>query len=328
MKITMHKKKRIYLVIFLPLFLLGASAVSAAVGSEGGAADPNFYDRFLANGLLIFAAVVILGALFALLGVLNAMIRVQQIKIYKEHGLDKFMEAQKKPAFSWDRIMKRWTKAVPVEKEHDVMLDHNYDGIKELDNSLPPWWVAMFYITIIFGVGYYTYYHFTDMGLSSTEKYEREMEQAEERVQAYLETQSNLVDETNVTMIKDELELDQGKTIFDMNCAACHGFQGEGGVGPNLTDQYWLHGGSIKDVFSTVKYGVPEKGMIAWKSQLSASEMHKVSSYLLTLVGTNPPNGKEPQGELYEPAEEADAPEAAADSTATEGAGNAIGMNQ
>ena len=317
----MRNNKRKYLVIFLPLFLLAASAVSAAVSGEGGTADPNFYDRFLANGLLIFSAVTILGALLALLGVLNAMIKVQQIKIYKEHGLDKFLESKKKPSNFWNRLYKRWTKAVPVEKEHDVMLDHDYDGIKELDNSLPPWWVAMFYITIVFAVGYYTYYHFAGIGPSSTEKYEREMEQAEERVQAYLKTQANLVDETNVTMLEDELAIEQGKTIFDMNCAACHGFLGEGGVGPNLTDEYWLHGGSIKDVFSTVKYGVPEKGMIAWKSQLSANEMHKVSSYLLTLVGTNPPNGKEPQGELYQ-AENTEQPEAeVSDSTDTEALG-------
>jgi len=293
-----HKKLKL---LVLPLFLLGASALTAAVTTEEGAADPYFYDRFLANGLLIFAGIMVLGALFALIGLLNAMIRVQQIKIYKESGMEAFLESKKKPGFDWKRLYRRWTKAVPVTKEHDVMLDHNYDGIRELDNSLPPWWVAMFYLTIVFGVSYFTYHHIVGAGLSSSEKYEREMEQAEEQVQAYLSTQENLVDETNVVMLEDELEIDQGKTIFDMNCAACHGFTGEGGVGPNLTDEYWIHGGSIKDVFATVKYGVPEMGMIAWKSQLSASEMSKVSSYILTLVGTNPPNAKEAQGDLYQP---------------------------
>ena len=296
------QNKKLKLLV-LPLFLLGASALTAAVTTDGSAADPNFYDRFLANGLLIFSGVMVLGALFALLGLLNAMIRVQQIKIYKESGMEAFLESQKKPGNAWKRIYKRWTKAVPVTQEQDVMLDHTYDGIRELDNSLPPWWVAMFYITIAFGVSYYTYYHFTGAGLSSSEKYEREMERAEERVQAYLSTQENLVDETNVVMLEDEIEIDQGKTIFDMNCAACHGFAGEGGVGPNLTDEYWIHGGSIKDVFTTVKYGVPEMGMISWKSQLSAGEMHKVSSYILTLGGTNPPNAKEAQGDLYQPEE-------------------------
>lgn len=296
------QNKKLKLLV-LPLFLLGASALTAAVTTDGSTADPNFYDRFLANGLLIFSGVMILGALFALVGLLNAMIRVQQIKIYKESGMEAFLESKKKPGFDWKRLYRRWTKAVPVTQEQDVMLDHNYDGIRELDNSLPPWWVAMFYITIAFGVSYFTYYHISGAGLSSSEKYEREMERAEERVQAYLSTQENLVDETNVVMLEDELEIDQGKTIFDMNCAACHGFSGEGGVGPNLTDEYWIHGGSIKDVFSTVKYGVPEMGMIAWKSQLSAGEMHKVSSYILTLTGTNPPNAKEAQGDLYQPEE-------------------------
>jgi len=296
-----HKKLKL---LVLPLFLMGASALTAAVTTDGSTADPNFYDRFLANGLLIFSGVMILGALFALMGLLNAMIRVQQIKIYKDSGMEAFLEAQKKPGFDWKRLYKRWTKAVPVTQEQDVMLDHNYDGIRELDNSLPPWWVAMFYITIAFGVSYFTYYHISGAGMSSSEKYEYEMERAEERVQAYLSTQENLVDETNVVMLEDALQIDQGKTIFDMNCAACHGFSGEGGVGPNLTDEYWIHGGSIKDVFSTVKYGVPEMGMISWKSQMSAGEMHKVSSYILTLGGTNPPNPKEPQGEKYVPEEE------------------------
>jgi cytochrome c oxidase cbb3-type subunit 3 len=297
------QNKKLKLMV-LPLFLLGASVLTAAVTTDGSSADPNFYNRFLANGLLIFSGVMVLGALFALLGLLNAMIRVQQIKIYKESGAEAFLEAKKKPGFNWNRLIKRWTKAVPVTKEQDVMLDHDYDGIRELDNSLPPWWVAMFYITIAFGVSYFTYYHISGAGLSSSEQYEREMEQAEERVQAYLSTQEDLVDETNVVMLEDELEIDQGKTIFDMNCAACHGFLGEGGVGPNLTDDYWVHGGSIKDVFATVKYGVPEMGMISWKSQLSAGEMQKVSSYILTLRGTNPPNAKEAQGDLYQPEEE------------------------
>jgi cytochrome c oxidase cbb3-type subunit 3 len=179
-------------------------------------------------------------------------------------------------------------------------MDHNYDGIRELDNSLPPWWVAMFYLTIGFAFVYIGYMHFSDYGLSSIQEYELEMEQAEEAVQAYLSRQSNLVDESNVEMLTDQADLEAGKIIFQTQCAVCHGTMGEGGIGPNMTDNYFIHGGTIKDAFKTVKYGVPEKGMISWSSQLSAGDMAKVSSYILTLVGTNPPNQKEPQGELFQ----------------------------
>ncbi|MEX2379622.1 MAG: cytochrome c, partial [Vicingaceae bacterium] len=96
----------------------------------------------------------------------------------------------------------------------------------------------------------------------------------------------------------------KGAAIYQGNCATCHGQLGEGGAGPNLTDDYWIHGGSIKDIFSTVKYGVPEKGMISWQTQFSPEQMQQVSSYIMTLVGTNPPNQKDAEGELYVPEEE------------------------
>ncbi|MEN0006618.1 MAG: cbb3-type cytochrome c oxidase N-terminal domain-containing protein [Bacteroidota bacterium] len=265
-------------------------------------ADPYFYQRFFSNGLFIAAAIVIVGAVSALFSLLNTMIQVQQLKIYEKEGIESFLEAKKQPTESWwKRQYKKWTNVVPIEKEQDILLNHDYDGIKELDNSLPPWWVAMFYLSIGFAVLYMGYYHFTDMGHGSAKEYEIEMQQAEERVQAYLATQANLVDETNAELLTDEQSLAMGKSIYDVSCVSCHGPAGEGGIGPNFTDKYWLHGGDIKDVFKTIKYGVPEKGMISWKAQLRASDMHRVASYILSMQGTNPPNGKEPQGELYEP---------------------------
>lgn len=270
--------------------------------SQQSGGDPYFYDKMLANGILLFSGLAILASMVALYRLVNVMIQVQQIRIYEEQGFEAFKkvaEAPKEPM--WKRLYKKWTNVVPVEKEEDILMHHEYDGIRELDNSLPPWWVALFYITIIFGAGWVFYYHISDYGPSQIEAYEQEMKDAEEAVQAYLSKQANLVDETNVTPLEDETALAAGETIFKANCAACHGQLGEGGVGPNLTDAYWIHGGSIKDVFKTVKYGVPEKGMISWKSQLSAGDMHKVSSYIMTLVGTTPPNGKAPQGDLYEP---------------------------
>ena len=325
--IDMKNKTLKALPLMLPLLL--AAVVAQAQEAGSGGATPYFYDNFLFWSLAALAGTVIVAAIVALFHLLNVMVKVNQIRIYQEMGVEAFQEEVEKAREPfWDRVYKRWTDAVPVEKEQDVMLDHDYDGIKELDNSLPPWWVAMFYITIGFAVVYMTYYHFTDAGPGSAEEYEMEMERAEKAVQAYLATQANLVDETNVTALTDAAELESGKNIFDANCAACHGMLGEGGVGPNMTDNYWIHGGDIKDVFKTVKYGVPEKGMIAWKAQLSASDMHKVSSYILTLQGTNPPNAKEPQGDLYEP--QADAVEQpASDSTSTAAEPeDALGMNK
>ncbi len=280
--------------------LLFAALLQAQQGAVAGApaADNSFYNDLLANGMLVLAGLILVATLFALVSVLNTMVKVQQVKIYQEQGLDPYQETVKKPRENlFNKLYDRLTKVVPVEKEEDILFDHEYDGIRELDNSLPPWWVYMFYLSIGFAVVYMGYYHFSDMGMSSAEQYEQEMEQAEERIQAYLARQSSQVDETNVEMIEDEGELAMGKTIFEANCVACHGMMGEGGVGPNLTDEYWIHGGSIKDVFKVVKYGVPEKGMISWKAQLRPKDMHQVSAYIMTLVGTNPPNAKEPQGE-------------------------------
>lgn len=200
----------------------------------------------------------------------------------------------------WERILTKWNDAVPVEREEEVMTDHEYDGIIELDNNLPPWWKAMFYITIIFGVAYLLHYHVFSTGDLQGAEYEKEMAEAKAEVEAYLATAGNNVDESNVTFVEAEDRLAHGQELFVQKCAPCHGQSGEGGVGPNLTDKYWINGGSISDIFKTIKYGVPAKGMIPWESQLSPTDMQDLSSFIITLEGSNPPNPKEPQGELYE----------------------------
>jgi len=200
---------------------------------------------------------------------------------------------------SWTVISKTLTNAVPIEQEDTIELDHDYDGIKELDNHLPPWWTAMFYASIVFAVVYVYYYHFTDTDRSQLAEYEQDMTIAQEKKDIYLTKMANLVNESNVTALADGMSLSNGKNIYIQYCAACHGQAGEGGVGPNFADDYWIHGGGIKNVFKTVKYGVPEKGMIAWQDQMSPKDMQDVSSYILTMKGTNPPNAKEPQGDIW-----------------------------
>jgi cytochrome c oxidase cbb3-type subunit 3 len=260
--------------------------------------------------LLFYSGLAVLVAgLYALWNLYSAVAESERVRLLQELGIeDPEKNEASAPKETWlQRQYKAWTNVVPVEREQDVMLDHNYDGIRELDNSLPPWWVAMFYITIAIGVVYFGYYHMSDYGVSSQEAYAQEMEVADKAVRAYLATQASAVDETNVEMLADADQIAMGESIFKTNCATCHGMSGEGmlGLGPNLTDNYWLHGGSIKDVFKTIKYGVPEKGMIAWKAQLRPVDMHRVASYIQTLVGTEPANPKAPEGELYQPEQSA-----------------------
>lgn len=195
----------------------------------------------------------------------------------------------------WDKL----NSFKPMEKEADIDLGHNYDGIRELDNRLPPWWLYGFYVTIIIGTIYLWRYHISETAPLSKQEFDIAMKKADEEKAAYLAKAANNVDETTVTLINEPAAIDAGKTAFVQMCAACHGKAGEGGVGPNLTDDYWIHGGSIKDIFKTVKYGWPEKGMKAWQEDFSPVQIAQITSYIKTLHGTNPPNGKEKQGELY-----------------------------
>lgn len=182
---------------------------------------------------------------------------------------------------------------VPIEREHEIIFAHEYDGIRELDNKMPAWWLYMFYITIGFSVIYMWYYHVSGDGNIQAKEYVSEIKRAE----AEMKLLADKVNETNVTALTDLVKIKKGEEVYAKNCVACHGTKGEGGVGPNLTDEYWLHGGDVKSIFKTIKYGVPAKGMIPWQTQLGASQMQELSSFILTLKGTNPPNAKAPQGE-------------------------------
>jgi cytochrome c oxidase cbb3-type subunit III len=286
----------------LTLAAVFSTSVPMWAQEAAAAGDSGFFTQLFANIALLATAILALAAVIAITQLLNSVVKAQQIKIYQEHGIESYLEEVKKEEGSaWQRFIQRWTKAVPVAKEQDVMLDHDYDGIRELDNSLPPWWVAMFYLTIGFAVVYMAYYHFSGAGPSSIDEYEIQMAKGEEAKERFLARQANKVDETNVVVLTNENDLALGKTIYDQNCVACHGMSGEGGVGPNMTDDYWIHGGGIADIFKTIKNGVPEKGMIAWSAQLRPADMQRVASYIMTMQGTNPPNGKAPEGDLYQP---------------------------
>ncbi|MBX2829251.1 MAG: c-type cytochrome [Flavobacteriaceae bacterium] len=187
----------------------------------------------------------------------------------------------------------------PLEEEHEIILDHNYDGIKELDNRLPPWWLYGFYATIIFGAIYMVRFHV--MGdYTQDEEYANEVAVAKAEIEAWKKTAKDLVDVNTVTLLTDANDLNSGKTIFMERCVACHKNDGGGGIGPNLTDEHWILGGGIKNVFQTISEGGRAgKGMVPWKTELKPSEMAQVSSYVLSLQGTTPADPKAPEGEIW-----------------------------
>lgn len=186
----------------------------------------------------------------------------------------------------------------PIAAENDLMLDHNYDDIKELDNHLPPWWKNLFYVTVGFSAVYMFMFHFTGNWDLQIGEYKQQLADAEIQKKEWEKTQTNSINETNAKFLADAKTMEEGKAIFTSNCVACHGKDAGGGVGPNLTDDYWLHGNKVTDVFKTVKYGVPGKGMTAWQANLNPKQIQAVSSYVLSLHGSVPAMPKEPQGQL------------------------------
>ena len=190
------------------------------------------------------------------------------------------------------------TKAIPVEREADVMLDHDYDGIRELDNALPPWWKFGFIATIFIAVFYMFYFHVSGAGKNPTEEYAEEVEKAAIAKEIYEASNADKVDEKNIKM-PGAAGLSDAKEIFTSVCAACHGKQGEGGAGPNLTDDYWLHKGSLTDIYFSIKHGYPDKGIQSWEKNYSPKEINSLAGYIKTLGGTKPANPKAPQGDLY-----------------------------
>ncbi len=261
----------------------------------------------------IMLGILILFTLILLIVVINIFMTLKAV-LNEKAGI-------KTEPFSMANFWDRFNNLKPMAQEEALLLDHDYDGIKELDNHLPPWWLGMFYGGIIFGVVYLLNYHVWHWSPLSGEEYEIAMAEAEEMKAANKDLAVDEIDENTVTFLTDASDIERGKIIYAGNCAVCHGQAGEGGVGPNLTDEFWLHGGSSSSIFKTIKYGVTEKGMIAWEGTLKPTDIQQVSSYINSLLGSNPPNAKAPQGEKYvpeAPATEAETPAAEAEESASE----------
>ena len=196
-------------------------------------------------------------------------------------------------------LMQKLTRSRKVEEEGELILHHNYDGIQELDNVLPPWWVYLFYITIIFSGIYLVRFHILGHD-DQTAEYEKAMAEARIQVEEYKKTAPDLMDKEKVTLLTDASSLEAGKALFQTNCVACHKADGGGAIGPNLTDNHWILGGGIKNVFNTIMEGGRSgKGMVPWKETIKPSDIQKIASYVLSLQGSNPKDGKAPEGDIW-----------------------------
>lgn len=262
------------------------AAAVKEVPNYGGLSSTTFYFFLITVVVEVFA---ILFLAFSIRRVYRELMPAKEGAVAEKSGLRLW----------WDTMDKKlFTKAVPVEKEADVLLDHDYDGIQELDNALPPWWKYGFYITVVVAFIYIGYYHVFGSGKSPFQEYTAEMDRAKIEKEAYDANNKDKIDENNVPMANAD-GLAKAKQIFGDKCWPCHGKLGEGGAGPNLTDDYWIHKGSLNDIYKSIKTGYPDKGMQSWATNYSPKEMSFLASYIKTLRGTNPPNGKAPQGDLY-----------------------------
>lgn len=244
--------------------------------------------------LFLFVLIAMEMVLKATNNILNTLLTEEQRKQKEIEENQPFTES----AF-YKGIMQKLTRSRKMEEEGELMMDHDYDGIKELDNVLPPWWVYLFYACIAFAFIYLIKFHVLGHDDQKAE-YEKEMAEAKIAVEEYKKTAPDLMDKEKVTLLTDGASLAAGKAIFETNCVACHRADGGGGIGPNLTDDHWILGGGIKNVFNTIMEGGRDgKGMVSWKPIIKPSDIQKVASYVLSLQGTNPKDGKAAEGDVW-----------------------------
>lgn len=189
---------------------------------------------------------------------------------------------------------------IEKQTEYGPLKKGEYDGIQEYDNQLPRWWVWKFILTCIFGVLYFFYYHMSGVGTNLNEDYSQDLREEQLEILVRSKQQEPASQEELQQLMSDNAALDLGQSIYDVNCATCHGSLGEGLIGPNLRDQYWIHGNKLTDIVAIIENGVAAKGMVAWKSLLKREEIHSVAAYVKSLKGSDEdiPNAKGPEGEL------------------------------
>ena len=293
--------KRIVTLLAFVFSSFGSFAQESPSGAQGFWTDPFNHPMLplviVSGFVLIVVALVLLVAIYMI-----RIINLLTAQAEKEKAAKLGVAYKPKPTWL-QRFYQKVNASVPVEEEGAIEMDHSYDGIKELDNHLPPWWKWLFYGTIGWSAVYIFVFHFSSLLPLQGDEYEMEIAVAEEQARKLKASQPlQLIDESKLAFSADSTGLiANGKAVFtDNNCGSCHRADGGGNsIGPNLTDEYWLHGGHIKEVFATVKNGVVEKGMPAWGKALSPQQVRDVTFYILSLQGTNPENAKKPQGDLY-----------------------------
>ncbi|MBC7552526.1 MAG: c-type cytochrome [Taibaiella sp.] len=275
------------LAFIIPSMSFAEQAAAPAVPFMSAVDGIPAFDFYLLTGVIALELIIV----FFLSFYINFLMKIIKGAPEKEPETEK----EVKKSWFWDKF----NAAATIEQERDILLDHNYDGIQELDNSLPPWWKYGFYLTIVVSFIYIYRFHISHDGQSQKEEYVAEMQQGEDDKAAYLAKSANNVDESNVVQLTEGDAIAAGEELFAKNCVACHLADGGGSVGPNLTDDYWLHGGDIKNIFKTIKYGWQDKGMKSWKDDFSPMQIQQLSSFVRTLHGTHPAVPKAPQGDLY-----------------------------
>jgi cytochrome c oxidase cbb3-type subunit 3 len=264
------------------LAIFALIATSQSLWAQNVVATPR-----TAQDEMVFWVLAGLIGLTATIVILLSIVAVQLISIL-----------QKEANLATGEHISFWERAIgfkPKSMEKKLLLDEDFDGIKELDNPIPAWFNWFFGVTIAFALLYLPIYHIWKIADLQEAEYEKEVKIAEIKKEEYLKKVANSIDEKNVALVSDAKQLQTGQDLYKANCASCHGQKGEGLVGPNLTDEYWLYGGKINDVFKTIKYGT-NKGMPGWQKQLNPLQIQQIASYIHTLKGSNPPNAKEAQG--------------------------------
>jgi len=298
-------------LLLVGIFSLLSMQAFAADNPETTVEKVTNYGGLTAMGYYTLVSVVLLELLILLVLIYNIKFLLRKQRDSIAVAETETAKAESKNSFKnwWNKF----NRLKPIKDEAEIDLGHDYDGIRELDNRLPPWWLYGFYVSIVFAGIYLFRYHVAHSAPLSKEELQISLAKAEEEKQAYLKLSKANVDENTVKYLTDPSDLEAGKQIFTTTCAACHQADGGGLVGPNLTDDYWLHGCSIKDIFKSITYGWPEKGMKSWKDDYSPLQIEQIASYVKSLHGTKPKNPKEPQGTLC--TDNSSAPAANADST-------------
>lgn len=274
----------------------GANAMSTEIPAN--AAKENLW-LYVENGdlyTLLIIAIILLGFLLHMVNMFYGVLKMIRPEVSQETIAARISSRKKKRA----SLAQLLTGAVAIEEEHKIDLGHDYDGIRELDNPMPPWWLAGFFISIVFAVVYMFHYHVLGTGDLQEVEYAKVMEIETAKVQEYLKSQAMDVDETNATLMTSNDDVMKGKALFINNCTVCHKEDGRGEAGPNLTDDHWIYGGDIKDIFRVIKKGAPN-GMPEHQSKFNPIQIQQVASYVLTLDYISPADGgKDPEGELYQ----------------------------